>query len=379
MTRISNNGAATAAVNSRAWEEMPAPVEETPREQQTFYRIRNGVEGYFDANDNPVPPPPEVLQARAAQEARSNPEGPVCLALAAMLRHPQLQPLLGIGAGRNNPSLDLASVLRGGIWQADQAWGLAERLYSTGNLSLHTMRALLPTAFQGLPADPQLIEDICGETYATVSLADGQRETLAYLRRRYAEHIARKDITPDVEGAISALTELQGFNAATTDERGYRMLEIVNNHCPLEWFVEDFVPKGETCWIAGVSKTLKSGLALALAFALAAPVGHPAKQFLGQFACPEQVSVIYYSAEGGRQLAESRLKALLAHYNIDPATADWPLEMHFYPAHGQEGRQAPGDSGHPGRQRQGLRDRPLVPLPGQGQGRSPGGERVRDG
>ena len=377
MTQISNNGAATAAVNNRAWEETPAadatPASEfpnpVPQPSQGYWQQRDGLWTRLNSQEDALAPTPGS-QASAFKAAD---EGAQTYALAAMLRLPALAPLWDIGV--NEPRLQCALGLP--VWPMEHVWHMARILYSSQQTvpDHATLRAALldDRPLSGLPLSAARIDEclneVYGPRYANLTVEQALPQVKQHLlnvlclrpvRRRLTEYVGDHCYDSAVAPFSSIAQEIEAFNA-NARQRLFTADEVLADTSPIEWFVPALMPKHETLWIGGGWKTCKSGLLLALFAALAAILGHQLKRFMGRFLVSEQVPCLLYSGESGAVVARSRLRhGLPGRLPLAPGI--------LQPAVGYQGGAPPGSPRHPRHGGQGRRHRPFVPLPGQGEG-----------
>lgn len=92
---------------------------------------------------------------------------------------------------------------------------------------------------------------------------------------------------------------------------------------PMLWDVRGIWPRGSFGPLAGEKKSLKTYAAMAISLALAS--GEPAFG-CSEFTVPRARPVIYFSGEGGRRNAQSRLQRIARAYGVDEL-ADVPLYL----------------------------------------------------
>lgn len=129
-------------------------------------------------------------------------------------------------------------------------------------------------------------------------------------------------IAPPAELAARLATDLTALASDNRDAPRFRFLTAAQfaagDYRP-DWFVRGVLVRGEPAVIAGLSKTLKTSIAVDLAVALA--VGRP---FLGRFDVPRRARVAVVSGESGRSTLQDAAQRIAQSKGVDHADlASW--------------------------------------------------------
>ena len=123
-------------------------------------------------------------------------------------------------------------------------------------------------------------------------------------RERYNSLISYLATNPDEPKTDAEQELLEQFIADRP--KIYTGREIGHNTYLREWLVEGLLVEGQSCVVAGPSKSLKTNVSVALAVALMS-----AGDFLNEFRVKKKVRVLFMSAESGEAAIQSSLKRIM--------------------------------------------------------------------
>ena len=154
-------------------------------------------------------------------------------------------------------------------------------------------------------------DDLLAEWDAWSQRSDKYAGT-ADTRRRWESFTRTDGRLVDIEWLRSLAIE-DGFNPAQLDLKIVSAAELCRTEIHREYYVEDFLVKGEPMLLGGAAKSLKTSIALDLAVSLAT-----ATPFLDFFEVRAPRRVLFLSGESADSTLQALLRDIAAHKDLDP-------------------------------------------------------------